>query len=74
MSVITTTAPSITEPCAVRRASSLRRATIVAGRLAAAAAAPVQMPLSSGAESPGSISRTLAQILRMAAIDRIADR
>jgi hypothetical protein len=36
MSVTTPTAPTVTEPYAVRRASSLRRTTVVAGLVAAA--------------------------------------
>ena len=41
MSVTTTTAPTVTEPYDVRRASSLRRTTVVAGLVAAAVATAV---------------------------------
>ena len=41
MSVTTPTAPTVTEPYAVRRASSLRRTTVVAGLVAAAVATAV---------------------------------
>ena len=41
MSVTTTTAPTVTEPYAVRRASSLRRTTVVVGLVAAAVATAV---------------------------------
>jgi len=41
MSVTTPTPPTVTEPYAVRRASSLRRTTVVAGLVAAAFATAV---------------------------------